>query len=87
MMGRYGDALRCGADTASHQPNWMVGYLALTIAHALAGNIEEARKSLADLRRLSPALRLFNVDTTFSYRRVEDRARLVEGLRLAGMPE
>jgi len=87
MMGRYDEAVRCGAEAASHQPNWLVGHLALTTAHGLAGNIEAARKSLADLRRLNPGLRLSNVDATFCYRRAEDTARQIEGLRLAGLPE
>ena len=87
MMGRYDEALRCGADAASHQPHWLTGHLVFTMANGLAGNIEEAHKSLAELRRLNPTLRLSNVAAIYSYRRAEDRARLVEGLRPAGLPE
>ena len=87
MIGRYDEAVRYGAEAASHQPNWVVGHLVLATAHGLAGNIEAARKSLVDLRRLNPGLRLSNVGATFRYRGAEDTARQIEGLRLAGLPE
>lgn len=87
MIGRYDEAVRCGAEAASHQPNWVTGHLVLATAHGLAGNIEAARNSLGDLRRFNPGLRLSNVAVTFRYRRAEDTARQIEGLRLAGLPE
>lgn len=86
LMGRYDEALRYGAEAVSHHPNWLVGHLACTVAHALKGNLEEARKSLGQLLRSNSNLRLSNID--MSYSRLDgDRARLTKGLRLAGLPE
>ena len=55
---------------------------------ALAGRLEQARKALARLRQLDPALRVSNLGVTLGpYRRPEDIARYEEGLRKAGLPE
>jgi adenylate cyclase len=59
-----------------------------TASHALAGRLEQARKALARLRQLDPALRVSNLGVTLGpYRRPEDVARYEEGLRKAGLPE
>jgi hypothetical protein len=43
---------------------------------------------MAQLRTIDPALRLSNVERVMApFRRVEDRARFIEGLRRAGLPE
>jgi hypothetical protein len=53
-----------------------------------AGRLEQARKMLARLRQLDPALRVSNLsDRPGPYRRPEDVARYEEGLRRAGLPE
>ena len=56
-------------------------------SHALAGQIEKANVAMARLRRIDPKLRLSTLKDEFTFRRVEDMARLAEGLRMAGLPE
>ena len=49
---------------------------------------EQARKAMARLRQLDPALRVSNLlDMLGPYRRTEDLSRYDEGLRQAGLPE
>ena len=55
------------------------------IALGILGNAEDAQKGLAQLRRLRPNLTLSVTQQTFTYRRAEDTARLIEGLRRAGL--
>ncbi len=64
----------------------MIGSLALSLA--LAGKVDEARLTMTDLIRLSPERRLSNINDRLSpYRRTEDRAKVVQAARIAGLPE
>jgi hypothetical protein len=56
-------------------------------SYALAGRLAEARKTMARLRELDPALRVTNVKDWVPFRRPEDLAKFAEGLRKAGLPE
>ena len=87
FLGRYEEAARCALDASAHLANWLVGPLISAAANGFVGNTVEAQKGLAQLRRIRPDLRLSNLGETFTYRRPEDLLKLVEGLRLAGLPE
>jgi hypothetical protein len=57
-------------------------------ANALAGNLVVAHKVMDEVRRLDPSIRISHlVERYTTYRRIEDNERLMEGLRLAGLPE
>jgi hypothetical protein len=57
-------------------------------SHALAGRLAEAQQIMGRLRQLDPALRISNLGELLpQFRRAEDRARIVDGLRKAGLPE
>jgi tetratricopeptide (TPR) repeat protein len=57
-------------------------------SNALAGRLAQARKSVARLGELYPALRLYNIRNVLGpYRRAEDVAKYIEGLRMAGLPD
>ena len=71
----------------AHQPNHLSALRASAAANALAGNIDEARKLMAQLRELDPAQRISNYKDYVPYRRPQDHEKMVEGLRLAGLPE
>jgi len=51
------------------------------------GRLAEARKAMARLRELDPAMRVANVEEWVQLRRSDDRARLEDGLRKAGVPQ
>jgi hypothetical protein len=54
----------------------------------MAGRPEKARKVVARLRQLNPALRVSNLkDVPGPYRRADDLARYEEESRKAGLPE
>jgi hypothetical protein len=57
-------------------------------SHVHAGRLAEAQKLTSRLRECYPGLRLSNLAEVIPrFRRAEDRARIVEGLRKAGLPE
>ena len=54
---------------------------------AFLGRTADATKYLALLRQLDPGLRVANIGERVNLRRAEDRERLADGLRRAGLPE
>jgi hypothetical protein len=54
---------------------------------ALLGRTADATKHLALLRQLDPGLRVSNLGERVNLRRAEDRERLADGQRKAGLPE
>jgi TolB-like protein/class 3 adenylate cyclase len=85
--GRYHDALSWSERAIREMPNWVPAYIVNAASNAIAGRFDEARKAVAQLRRLSPAFRISQFGNVFPLRRPEDLAKFVEGLRKAGLPE
>ena len=86
FIGRYDEAASWARRAALEKPDWAPTARVETIACALSGRIVEAREALARLRAIDPNLRLSNPRMS-SWRRAEDRALYIEGLRRAGLPE
>jgi adenylate cyclase len=84
-LRKYDEAVKWLARTLARQPNWMIAKRQSVIANAHAGNIEEARRHLEDIRRADPLLRLSNFRTLWT--RPADVEMMLEGMRLAGLPE
>jgi TolB-like protein len=60
----------------------------LAIASALDGQLDEARIAISRMSAFDPTLRMSSIERVIPpYRRAEDRARYLEGLRMAGLPE
>ena len=60
------------------------------IARAVSGRIVEAQEALARMREIDPDLRLNHLATqrgVATRLRAQDCALMIEGLRLAGLPE
>ena len=88
FAGRYDEAASWAAMALQNNPNFQPALRIDAASNALAGRLAQAKKSMARLRELHPALRLANVrDVLGPYRRAEDVAKYVEGLRRAGLPE
>jgi len=86
--GRYDDAASWAETALRDQPNYGFALRVAAASHAMAGRSAEAQKAMARLRQVDPQLRLSNLGEVISpLRRPEHRARYVEGLRKAGLPE
>jgi TolB-like protein/class 3 adenylate cyclase len=86
FLGRYAEAASWAAiqDIPDAQPGLRIS----AASNAMAGQAEQAQKSVARLLQLYPALRVSNLKSVLGpYRRAEDVLLYQEGLRRAGLPE
>jgi TolB-like protein len=68
-------------------PVFLLAVSIIAASHALAGRMEEARRAMAHLRELDPALRLATLQDWIRFKREEDAGLFAQGLRKAGLPE
>jgi tetratricopeptide (TPR) repeat protein len=88
FAGRYDEASSWAEKALRESPNLQQALRVAAASHALAGRLERARKTIAHMRQLDPDLRISNLkDRLPTFRRPEDLARYIEGLRKAGVPE
>jgi adenylate cyclase len=83
----YAEASSWATRALSRQVNYLPAMRVATAANALAGNIDEARRILDEMRQLDPTLSLSNFRKFTLFRRSEDNERFIEGFRLVGLPE
>ncbi|MGY4625818.1 winged helix-turn-helix domain-containing tetratricopeptide repeat protein [Bradyrhizobium sp. USDA 4486] len=87
LLGRYDEAASWAAMALQYNPEFPAGLRVAAASNAMAGRLEQARKAIARLRQLHPALRVSSIRGLVPHRRVHDLARFEEGLRKAGLPE
>jgi adenylate cyclase len=89
IVGCYAEGLAWSKVALRDQPEFILATCIAVANASQAGRMEDAQKFLANLRRLAPHLRVSNLSTLFmpEFRRETDIARLVDGLRRAGLPE
>jgi TolB-like protein len=86
FLGRYAEAASWAA--IQDMPDAQPGLRISAASNAMAGQTEQAQKSVARLLQLYPALRVSNLKSVLGpYRRAEDVLLYQEGLRRAGVPE
>jgi tetratricopeptide (TPR) repeat protein len=87
LAGRF-DAASAWAETALRDlPSFLLAVGLAAASHALAGRMDEAQRTMAQLRRLDPALRISKVKDWVLLQRPEDLGTFADGLRKAGLPE
>jgi adenylate cyclase len=84
--GRYVEASSWAQKATRAQPKGLVGSVIAAASCALAGHEKEAQESVARLHQLMPALSI-SVLMMFPFRRTEDRTKLEQGLRIAGVSD
>jgi tetratricopeptide (TPR) repeat protein len=87
FLGRYDEAASWAAmalqDGPDHQPALRIA----AASNAMAGRPEQARRAVARLRQLNPALRVSTLKSVLGpFRCAEYLSRLEEALRQAGLP-
>jgi Flp pilus assembly protein TadD len=88
LVARRFDAAREWAESAFRDvPIFGVSAAVIAASYARAGRMDEARRAMADVRRLDPTLRLDALDAWIHFHRPEDAALFAGGLRKAGLPE
>jgi TolB-like protein len=87
LAGHYKEAA-LSAETALRQhPNDLPLLRVAAASHALAEQMPDAKRNIARICHLNPALRLSGIAELAPCRRPEDVSRYVEGMRRAGLPE
>jgi tetratricopeptide (TPR) repeat protein len=87
ISGRYAEALEWAEKAARTSPGDIFTNGAVAACAALGGRLAVAERAAARLRHLQPQLRISDLMELFPLRRPDDRARWMEGLRKAGLPE
>jgi tetratricopeptide (TPR) repeat protein len=88
FLGRYDEAASWAAMALQDNPDFQTGLRIDAASNAMAGRPEQARRAVARLRQLNPALHVSTLkDVVGPYRRAEDLSRYEEALRQAGLPE
>jgi TolB-like protein/class 3 adenylate cyclase len=86
-LGKYDDAVSWATRATARRSDWPPSLRAAACANALHGNLENARQLMARYRELVPQSRLSNLGGLQPLQRPQDLERMIEGLRLAGLPE
>jgi TolB-like protein len=87
MLGHYDEASSWAAAALQDNPDFSSALRIAAMSNAMAGRPEQARKAVARLRQLNPALRVSTYKDVSGPWRAEGLSRLEEGLRRAGLPE
>jgi TolB-like protein len=87
FAGRLDDAATWAESALGNLPSFLAAVSVLAASHALAGRPDRASQAMQRMRTLDPSLRVSNLGEWLPIHRAEDLARLVNGLRLAGLPE
>ena len=84
---QYEECVEAGEKAILLQPSFYGAHAILAAALPYLGRIEEAEKAVQIVRKLMPRLTLRNTARNPMFVREKDVARMLEGLRQAGLPE
>ena len=87
VAGRYLSSADWARRAVRTYPGYPAAHRFLAASCGMAGLADEARKAFNAARQLQPGLTAEWVEASSLFVRAEDRARFIEGLRKAGMPE
>jgi Flp pilus assembly protein TadD len=89
VAGRYTEALSWAQRAVRSHPNYVLPNSIVAASAALSEQRAVAERAVTRLRQIQPQLRIsdLNLIDLFPLRPPEDRARWIEGLRKAGLPE
>lgn len=86
VAGRYSESIMWLKKSNRASPRFIASLRMLAAAHALAGNEESAKSAGRRLIDIEPTFRIKNFVGWYPLQRPEDRAKLSEGLKIAGLP-
>jgi TolB-like protein/Flp pilus assembly protein TadD len=87
QAGRYVEAAAFAETSIQLRPEHPFPYVMAAACYGFTGNDNKAAGTLAKLKALLPAIAASDVEKTAPYALPEDRARLAQGLRQAGLPD
>ena len=85
--GRYDEAAAWAAKSIGENPKYPPVWRTAAASNAPLGRQEQAQNAMARLRQLDPKLRIATLKSVGPNLRPDLLARMVDGLRKAGLPE
>jgi adenylate cyclase len=83
LKGQYDKAINVLDEGLNRKPGWVGNHIILTAVYAQSGRSDDAKREAQEVLRLEPFFEIDNYGTVF--RDQDDRAKIVEGLRKAGL--
>ena len=87
QAGNYLEAAEASQRAIQIKPGHPSSHLFRTASLAMAGDIEQARTAVTEFQNLVPNASVSHFGKSVLYYRNEDRMRVAEGLKLAGLPD
>ncbi len=87
VLGDYLEVLHWATRSLALQPIYQCTYWMLIAANALLGRMDEAQKFLGQFRKLAPGVTVASIWAGQPQKNPSRCAAILEGLRLAGLPE
>jgi tetratricopeptide (TPR) repeat protein len=88
FAGRYEEATAWAEKAFWERPNILATLRIAAVANAFAGHMEKARLAVSRALELDPGMRISTLEHRIGiFRRPEDHAKYIEGLRMAGLSE
>jgi TolB-like protein len=87
FAGHYDMASSSAEKSLRDNPDFLLAICVFAASNALAGRLAPARKGIARARECNSDLRISNLGDLAPFRRAEDMAHVIKGLRKAGLPE
>jgi len=87
MSGRPDEACDLATKSARMYADWDTTYRVLASALGQLGRMEEARAAVAKLLELSPTMTVSQLRALWPIRSQESLEKILDGLRIAGLPE
>jgi TolB-like protein/Flp pilus assembly protein TadD len=87
FSGQYEEAITECKRATTREPNNLGAHIALTVAYGLSGRDEEARSTAGEVLKLEPKFTLDSLSRSLVYKNQADKARFIDALRKAGLPD
>jgi tetratricopeptide (TPR) repeat protein len=87
LAGRYEEAVGFATKAAHENSNFNPIFRVLAASYAQLGKMEEARKAVGRLLELDPRIGIAHLRANLPYQDRTQFERLLDGLRMAGLPE
>jgi len=88
LAERYEQALSWDEKSLREHPGWVPSLRRVAASHAMAGRMPQAQRAVERLLEINPAMRVSDIARTAPLvRHRTDLAKLMDGLRKAGLPE
>jgi adenylate cyclase len=85
FTGQYDEAITSCEKAVRQEPNDLLARMMMTVVYSLSGRDEKARAEAAEVRRIQPKFSLEQLEKKLTYKRDEDRDRVLGALRKAGL--